>query len=174
MATKQLFLLRHAKSSWDDPGLNDHDRPLAPRGRKAVKLLAEHVRVREIHPTQVLCSSSRRTLETLDGVAPGGEALIEEDIYGASCDQVLERLRSVPDTAESVMVIGHNPAMQVLVLRLIGSNGRVSADEGPDLDELRRKFPTGALATLRFDCSWRELSAGCAELVDYVRPRTLA
>jgi phosphohistidine phosphatase len=176
MASKQLFVLRHAKSSWEDPGLDDHERPLAPRGRKAVKLLSEHVRRVGITPVQVLCSSSRRTLETLEGVSPGGEALIEDDLYAASCDQLLERLRGVPADTESVMVIGHNPAMQMLVLRLAGQNGtfRSQAPAGADLDELRRKFPTGALATLAFDCAWAELSAGCAELVDYVRPRALA
>ena len=72
-STRKLFVLRHAKSSWDDPLLDDHDRPLAPRGRRAVELLAKHVRARSIEPTQVLCSSAlRRTRETLDGVAPTG------------------------------------------------------------------------------------------------------
>jgi len=176
MSTKQLFVLRHAKSSWDDPGLDDHERPLAPRGRRAAKLLAEHVRHAGIAPSQVLCSSSRRTRETLEGVSPAGEALIEDELYGASCDQLLERLRGVPAGTESVMVIGHNPAMQMLVLRLAGRNGARTEQvpAGVDLDELRRKFPTGALASLSFTCNWAELSAGCAELVDYVRPRTLA
>ncbi len=74
---KRLFVLRHAKSSWDDPGLDDRDRPLAPRGIRSTKLLAKHVRAQGIEPTQVLCSPSRRTRETLEGVAPGGETLIE-------------------------------------------------------------------------------------------------
>ena len=67
---RQLFVLRHAKSSWDDPGLDDHDRPLAPRGQRAVKLLGEHLRDRGVEPDQVLCSSARRTRETLAGVNP--------------------------------------------------------------------------------------------------------
>jgi phosphohistidine phosphatase len=176
MASKQLFVLRHAKSSWDDPGLDDHERPLAPRGQRAVKLLGEHVRRSGIEPAQVLCSSARRTRETLAGVSPGGESLIEPDLYLASCDEVLDRLRRVRAGTDSVMVIGHNPALQMLVLRLVGGNGSShrESDRGHDLDELRRKFPTGALATLEFDCDWGELSAGCAELVGYVRPRTLA
>jgi phosphohistidine phosphatase len=175
---KQLFVLRHAKSSWDDPGLDDHERPLAPRGRRAVELLADHVRRQHIEPAQVLCSSARRTRETFDGVAPGGELLIEPELYEASGDDVLERLRRVPDGTPSVMVIGHNPAMQVLVLRLTGANGGVqSADGDPNVDaklsDLQRKFPTGALVTLGFDCPWSELSAGSAKLVDVVRPRDL-
>ncbi|MBV9338789.1 MAG: histidine phosphatase family protein, partial [Solirubrobacterales bacterium] len=71
--SRQLYVLRHAKSSWDDPMLDDHDRPLAPRGRKAAKLIGEHIQKAGIEPDQVLCSSSRRTRETLDAVAPGGE-----------------------------------------------------------------------------------------------------
>jgi phosphohistidine phosphatase len=173
---KRLFVLRHAKSSWDDPGLDDRDRPLAPRGVRSTKLLARHVRAQGIEPTQVLCSPSRRTRETLDGVAPGGETLIEPELYEASCGTVIERLQRVPEGAASVMVIGHNPTMQMLVLRLIGANGTdraVPDDDTGYVAELQRKFPTGALATLAFDCTWSELGPGCARLVGYVNPKSL-
>jgi phosphohistidine phosphatase len=175
---KQLFVLRHAKSSWDDPGIDDHERPLAPRGLRTVKLLGEHMRTAGVRPAQVLCSSARRTRETFDGVSPGGEVMIEPDLYEASCDGVIERLQRVPDEIPSVMVIGHNPAMQMLVLRLTGANGadpalRSERAGGTDLANLQRKFPTGALATLTFDCAWSELGPGCAELVAYVRPKDL-
>src|SRR5512135_47045 len=83
---KRLFVLRHAKSSWDDPGLDDHERPLAPRGRRAVKSLGEYLRKHQIQPSQVLCSPARRTRETLEGVDPGGELVVEPELYGASCD----------------------------------------------------------------------------------------
>jgi phosphohistidine phosphatase len=169
-ATRQLFVMRHAKSSWEDTGLNDHDRPLAPRGRKAVKALSDHVRSAEIEPVLVLCSSSRRTRETLEGVQPGGEWMIEPELYGAGPSTILDRLRRVPEEARSVMVIGHNPALQVLVLRLAGSG------DGPaegDLAEVQRKFPTGALATLEFDCHWDALGPGCARLASYVKPKQL-
>jgi phosphohistidine phosphatase len=170
---RQLFVLRHAKSSWDDPGLDDHERPLAPRGRRAVKLVGEHLREQDIHPVQILCSSSRRTRETLDGVDPDGERVIEQELYDASCGEVVERLRRVPDETESVMVIGHNPAMQMLVLRLTGANGDGSATVNGELAEVRRKFPTGALATLLIDCAWSELEPGCARLAEFVPPRAL-
>jgi phosphohistidine phosphatase len=172
---RQLFVLRHAKSSWDDPGLDDHERPLAPRGRHAVKLLSEHLRAEGIKPVQVLCSSSRRTRETLEGVRPGGETLIEPELYGASCEAVIQRLRRVPDEISSVMVIGHNPAMQMLVLRLTGANG--SGPSAPAIDsnlaDVQGKFPTGALATLTLDCAWDELAPGCAKLAAYVNPKRL-
>lgn len=170
-ANRQLFVLRHAKSSWEDPGLDDCDRPLAPRGRKAVAVLADHIREHGIRPAQVLCSSARRTRETLDGIAPGGEVLIEPDLYSASVSDVLERLKTVPEDADSVMVIGHNPAMQMLVLRLAGAN-HVTHDD-PNLETVRRKFSTGALATLSFDCGWHDLGPGQAKLTALVRPKDL-
>jgi phosphohistidine phosphatase len=176
-ADKQLFVLRHAKSSWDDPVLDDHERPLAARGVRAVKLLNKYVRDHGIQPTVVLCSTSRRTRETLAGVDPGGETLIESDLYDATCGTLIARLQRVPAETQSVMLIGHNPAMQMLVLRLTGANGdHGNGSTGPleaDLAELQRKFPTGALATLTFECAWNELGPGCARLSDYVRPKSL-
>jgi phosphohistidine phosphatase len=170
--SKRLFLLRHAKSSWDDPGLDDHERPLAPRGRRAIQVLGEHLRDNDIHPVQVLCSSSRRTRETLEGVAPGGEALIESELYNADAEQLVERLRRVSEDVDSVMVIGHNPTLQIIALRLSedgGDNG-----DGTHRAQISQKFPTAALATLSFDCAWSELAPGCARVVDYVRPKAIA
>ena len=168
---KQLFVLRHAKSSWEDPGLDDHDRPLAPRGRRAVKLLGQHIHDSGIRPDLVLCSSSRRTLETLESVAPGGEVLIEPELYAASASEIIERLRQVPDEVGSVMVIGHNPGSQTLVLRLVGDDP--AGSDGSYLSDVQRKFPTGALATLSFNCGWSELAPGRAQLAAYVRPKSL-
>jgi phosphohistidine phosphatase len=175
---RHLYVLRHAKSSWDDPGLDDHERPLAPRGIRATQRLADYVRTAGIAPAQVLCSSARRTRETLDGVRPGGETLIERSLYDASCGTLIERLKRVPAGTPSVMVIGHNPTMQMLVLRLTGANepDHALAAAPPtdhDLARVAQKFPTGALATLRFDCSWGELGSGCATLVAYVSPKSL-
>lgn len=169
-SSKRLFILRHAKSSWDDPGLADHDRPLAPRGRRSVEAIAAHVNAAGIAPELVLCSSARRTRETLEGVAVGGEHVIESDLYGASYEDVLERLHRVPEEIESVMLVGHNPTLQALVLRLADDD---AATNGSLLAEVRRKFPTGALATLTFDGSWQELSPRCARLASYVRPKSL-
>jgi phosphohistidine phosphatase len=166
-ASRQLFVLRHAKSSWDDPALVDHARPLAPRGQRAAELLANYVRREKIRPALVLCSSARRTIETYEGVRPAGELSIESGLYGAGADGLLERLRQVPDATSSVMLIGHNPALQTLVLRLAGANG------GTDLRQVQRKFPTGALATLALDHAWSELRPGAADLVSLIRPRDL-
>jgi phosphohistidine phosphatase len=169
VAVKRLFLLRHAKSSWDDPGLDDRDRPLAPRGRRASELIAGHLRREGIAPSLVLCSSARRTRQTLERVIPALDASdvsIEDGLYGASSGGLLERLREVPEDLESVMLVGRQPAIQELALDLAG--------DGAELARVRAKFPTAALATLLFAGEWSELAPGSAELVAYVKPKELA
>jgi phosphohistidine phosphatase len=166
---KRLLLLRHAKSSWDDPELDDHDRPLAPRGRRATKLMAEHLRRESVAPELVLCSSARRTRETLDRIESAlGKAKveIEPELYAASEQRLLERVQEVPEAFESVMLIGHNPGIERLALSLAGS--------GAELAAIRRKYPTGALATLEFSGRWTELGPGGARLASFVTPKELA
>ena len=161
--SKRLLLLRHAKSSWDDPTLADHDRPLAPRGRKAAKRIGAHLRRQETAVSLVLCSSARRARQTLDLVAPGGRVETESELYGASAGQLLERLRRVPEEAGTVMMVGHNPAIQDLLVSLLREPGDLAA----------QKFPTAALATLAFTGPWRLLEPGRAELTALVIPREL-
>jgi phosphohistidine phosphatase len=132
-------------------------------------MLAEYLKVNAIQPEVVLCSSSRRTLETLEGIGIGGRHVIEHGLYGASADELVARLRQVGDEVKSVMVIGHNPTMQTLVLRLASAARR--ADE---LAQVRAKFPTGALATLSLKSPWCELRPGRAQLTAFVRPKALA
>jgi phosphohistidine phosphatase len=165
MAGRQLFVLRHAKSSWDDPAIDDHERPLAPRGLRAAQVLRQHLERHGISPGLVLCSSARRTRETLAGIQPDGEQVIEPELYGASAGALIERLRRIPEEVTSVMLIGHNPAVQVLVLRL--------AEAGGATEEVRRKFPTGGMATLELDCTWGELAPGRARLTGFIRPKQL-
>jgi phosphohistidine phosphatase len=160
---KRLLLLRHAKSSWDDPALADHDRPLAPRGRKAATLIGEHLNDNEIGVSLVLCSSARRARETLELVQPPGDVSIERGLYGASAEELLKRVREVPDEHHAVMLIGHNPAIEELAVGLAG----------PGADLIGDKFPTGALATLSLSGRWCELAPGRVELESFVRPREL-
>jgi len=171
MATKRLYVLRHAKSSWEGLGLDDHERPLAPRGRRALKVLSSYMRSQAIEPSLVLCSTARRTRETLEGVEPGGQHVIEPELYAVSPGALLERLREIPEGTASVMLIGHNPAVQVLVLRLAAADD--SSPVAGELGEVQRKFPTGALATLEFDCPWDKLGPGKARLTGFVRPKQL-
>ena len=161
--SKVLLLLRHAKSSWDDPALADHDRPLAARGRKAAQRIGARLRSDQTPVSLVLCSSARRARETIELVAPPGELEIDERLYGASAGELLQRLREVPDEVVAVMLVGHNPAMHDLAVELLAGDG----------DQVIGKFPTGALATLTFTGSWRALAAHRAELVTFLKPREL-
>jgi phosphohistidine phosphatase len=160
---KHLLLLRHAKSSWDDPALDDHDRPLAPRGRKAATLIGARLRSDQTSVDLVLSSTALRARETVDLVAPPGTVEIDDRLYGASADELLQRIRQVPDEVESVMLVGHNPAIHDLAAELVAG-----ADE-----QALGKFPTGALATLSFTGPWRSLAPGHARLVTFVKPREL-
>jgi len=170
---KRLYLLRHAKSSWDEPGLADRERPLAPRGRKAAKRIAAYLRREDATPSVVLCSSSVRTRQTLAAILPAldgdPEVLVEEGLYAAGADTLLARIRAVPPEADSVLLIGHNPGIGDLALSLAG---------GGDVDALGRLadgFPTGALATFTVAAdAWDALAAGGAELTAYVVPRELS
>jgi phosphohistidine phosphatase len=164
---KRLYLLRHAKSSWKDTSLPDHDRPLAGRGRRAAKAIARHLREQDLAPQLVLCSTARRARETLERIQSdlcAATVELEHDLYAASADALLERLRRLPDTVESVMLIGHNPGLQDLALDLARSPA----------SDLATKFPTAALATLEIRTSnWQELDHKTAEIVAFVRPRDL-
>jgi phosphohistidine phosphatase len=160
---RTLYLLRHAKSSWDAPSLADHERPLAPRGRRDAKRIAKHLRSRGIQPELVLCSTAVRTRETLDAL--GLDAEFEDGLYAAPSGGLLARIRRVPDAVASVMLIGHNPGLQQLALQL--------ASAGDEVEPLREKFPTAALATLAVDGRWSDLAAGGARLTDYVVPKQL-
>jgi phosphohistidine phosphatase len=162
---KRIYILRHAKSSWKDASLRDHDRPLAGRGRRAAKLIARHMREEGIAPELVLCSTAKRARQTLERIEPalGARSVkVEEGLYGAGEHALLSRLQELPADVGSVLVIGHNPGLQDLALLL--------ARPAP---ELEAKFPTAALATLEFSSDWQGLEPGAAELVGFVRPREL-
>src|SRR3954470_10762829 len=158
---KTLHLLRHAKSSWDDGRLTDHERPLSARGVQAAQRIAGHFSRTQIRPDLVLCSSAVRTQETLAAIATAlgdkTEVRIEAELYGASEYELLARVRSVPDSIGGLLVIGHNPGIEDLAMSL---------DDGTDpavTARLREKFPTGALITLAFrGRHWRDLTSGSA------------
>ena len=167
---RTLFLLRHAKSSWADPTLEDHDRPLAPRGRRAARCIADHLSAQAVRPQLVLCSSARRARETLAELTPvlgdQVEVVVSDDLYGANADEMLGQLRELGRDTASVMIVGHNPGMHDLSLELTGDGDEAA------ISQLHTKFPTGALATLQLGkASWDELTAGQAYLADLVLPR---
>ena len=167
---RHLYLLRHAKSSWDDADVPDHDRPLAPRGERSMKAMARHLRHAGIHPQLVLCSSALRARQTLQRVLPalgdGVRLEVEEELYSFDSAVLLRRLKRVPAAISSLMLVGHNPAMQDLALRLAGS--------GDALDRIGAKFPTGALAAIEVTSAWSRLRLGDARIASFVTPRELS
>jgi phosphohistidine phosphatase len=162
---RRLHLLRHAKSSWDDPALDDHERPLAPRGRKAAQRIAEHARTTGIAPELVLCSTALRARQTLAALLPvlsgDMEIRLEDALYGAGVDEVLARVREIDDRISSALVLGHNPTLHELALFLSGRS------------DVLDRFPTGALATLALPTGWAALDEGGAELEGVAFPREL-
>lgn len=166
---RRLYLLRHAKSSWTDPALADHDRPLAGRGRRAAAAMAAHLAEQAIAPDLVLCSTSVRTRETyarIERALRGAPVRYERRVYAASADDLLALVRAVPDACASVLVIGHNPGLEDLALALARPSG--------ERDAVRAKFPTGALVALEpGGARWAELALGSATLAAFTRPRDL-
>ena len=146
VGVRTLFLLRHAKSSSADPTLADHDRPLAPRGRRA----AQRSPITS-GPKQCVrrscCARRRGERETLTELRPAlgdqAEVLVTDDLYGADAAELLHRLGEVDQNIASVMIVGHNPGLHDLALELTG-DGDAAA-----ISQLHTKFPTGALATLQ-------------------------
>ena len=168
-----LYLLRHAKSSWEDPSIEDFDRPLASRGRQAGETMAGYMRLADVRPDLVLCSSSLRTRQTLKRILPAFAADVpveyEDALYHDGAGELMTRLRRVPDCFTSVLMIGHNPALQALAVRLAG-------DGDPDARaRLETKFPTAGLVTLVLRRErWQDLGPDACELHSFVVPRELA
>lgn len=167
-----VSLLRHAKSSWADTNLKDFERPLAERGVSAALNIGAFMAGRGIQPELILCSSSKRTRETLDmaleAFSGKPKVMYEDSLYHASSGAMLAMLRSLPSALRHVMIVGHNPGLHALALDLFGTGER-------DLMvSISRKFPTTALAGITFPVEeWRWLQVGEGQLALFVTPKTL-
>lgn len=167
---KQLYLLRHAKSSWDDPGIDDFDRPLNKRGRRAAAIISDFVRANQLRPAAVLCSPAKRTRQTLElmSSALGDDMPVTFDmrLYEATRQTLLARLTELSADLPSVLLVGHNPGLQRLALHLLSST-----DSSPAVVQMQEKYPTGALAVLsaKID-AWSNLAGGTCTLDRFLRP----
>lgn len=170
---KRLHFLRHAKSSWDAPELEDFERPLADRGVRAGAVMAAALAGRGLRVDQVLVSPARRTRQTFDALHPlfdGVPVVFEQRLYVFSAAKLLDRLRDLPDTLSSVLVIGHNPALHELAMALTERQEPATTD----LAALRDKFPTAAYALM--SCAvdrWGDLAPGVGRLDAFLRPKDL-
>lgn len=169
--TRRLILLRHAKSAWPDE-VPDHERPLAPRGRRDAPAAGRWLRKSGYVPDRVLCSTARRARETWQlaeeklGVHPA--TVFEDRVYGASIADLLDLARRTPADIGALAIVGHDPAMRGLTLELVGEHPGDAEAEA--LGRVRAKYPTAAIAVLSFPGDWAGLSPGQAHLAEFVAP----
>ena len=161
---KTLILLRHAKSSWANPEMDDIDRPLNKRGKRAAADLGAWLRREGWIPDEVLCSAARRTRETFDRLKLAScDPTLREDIYEAPPGRLLAALQGA--TGETVMMVGHNPGIGALAQYLAATK-----PQHPRFDD----YPTGAVTILRFDIAdWAEIQPGTGEVAVFVTPHDL-
>src|SRR5438034_11085362 len=151
-----LTIMRHAKSSWDAPGLADFDRPLNDRGRKAARRIGRELKRRRVRFDQVIASPALRVRETLDELAEGYggsfDVRFDPQVYAASVDTLFDCVRHIPETVHAPLLVGHNPGLQQLVLRLTQDD-----DVSRRVEE---KFPTAAFALIELPAvRWDEVTA---------------
>jgi len=166
---RRLILLRHAKSAW--PDVPDHERPLAPRGQRDAPDAGRWLRKSGLIPDLVLCSTARRARETWalaeDKLRAQPEVVFEQRVYGASAAELLDLARETASRVGTLMIVGHDPAMQSLTLELADPE---LGEDTQALSRVRDKFPTAAIAVMAFTVGWPQLGPGEARLANFAVP----
>jgi len=157
---KTIYILRHAKSSWDNPNLADFERPLNKRGLAAAPFIGEIIYKNKFQPDSMLSSPAKRAKQTAVLVRAAGkieaEIRFDERIYEASPQQLLQVISELETVSESAMLIGHNPGLEGLIKFLTGEN---------------RAMPTATLAVIDLEVqNWQETIAECGNLRALIRP----
>jgi phosphohistidine phosphatase len=168
----RLMLLRHAKSSWDAAGVKDFDRPLNARGRHAAPLMGRHMAAHALLPDRIVCSTARRTRETLAGLLSHFDRDLDirltGDLYESGRGDYLDVIRAFGATARQLLVIGHNPAMQEVAVDLVGAGNPML------ISAIAADYPTAALAVIDFpEKKWSEINPRGGRIVAFFRPREL-
>lgn len=168
---KTLYFLRHAKSDWSDMSLPDYERPLNGRGRRACVKIGLNLQRMDVCPERVLCSTATRAQETIERVMSAGDhswpVTSEASLYGAGADRILSLIRQQPDDCSSLLLVGHNPGFQDLVVGLSGEE----AEDGL-IARAARKLPTGAFAEIAFaEDSFRQVGLGSGCLRQFIKPK---
>ena len=167
---RQLLILRHAKSAWDTDAASDFDRPLAKRGRKDAPRMGKWLRKSGLTPDYVISSPALRAQQTaIEACKAMGidrkQIHWEPRLYGAGAATLLAVLGACPAEPATVMIVGHNPGLEMLLQHLCGGNTPVSADG--------KLLPTATVARLRMPEVWDNLPRGAADRVAITRPRSL-
>ncbi|WP_375285531.1 histidine phosphatase family protein [Sphingomonas sp.] len=169
---KTLTLLRHAKSGWDDPVARDFDRPLNPKGKRAAVAMGRHLRGLSLAFDHVVASPAQRVIETI-GEFEGGfgtrlEPAWDRRAYLASPATLLDIIRETPADTARLLLVGHNPGLEELVLLLV-------ADAADGLrDQVEEKYPTASVAEIAFAVQdWADVAPGTGRLERFIRPRDI-
>jgi phosphohistidine phosphatase len=167
---KILTILRHAKAEIGSAVQGDHERGLNERGVQAALAMGNYLSRRNEHLDLVLCSTSRRTRQTLEQLhlQPEPEIVFNEKLYLASANEVLAAIAQLPETVTNILILAHNPGLHQLCLKL--------AHKGDEslIDVLSMKFPTCAMARFNVAGSWQTLGADGAELAEFITPKALS
>lgn len=168
---KTLFVMRHAKAERDSDTGRDFDRPLAKRGWRDAEAVGREMLARDLVPDAVLSSPAKRAAETVAAFASGYGELdpsYEPGIYNAPADRLIDIVRNVDDSSERLLIVGHNPGFQDLVLRLAGDDLCERSDHIVD------GFPTAAIAAVELPAErWREIAERSGRIVELILPRDL-
>ena len=161
---RTLIFLRHGKSAYP-PATSDHDRPLADRGEREAALAGDWLREHAPRIDLVLCSSARRTRDTLAATKIDAPVTFVPELYGADDRSIIEEIGLVEPAIRTLLVIGHWPGIPDATLTL------ASNDTGEAAERIRSKYPTSALAVLHTERDWDNLAPGCCTLVTFHVPR---
>ncbi len=168
----RLLLMRHAKSSWDNPETADYERPLSSRGQQAAPAMGAFMAERDLIPTRILCSAAQRARETLALLLPhltgDIDICIAQRLYQSDAPGYLTAVREYGGTDLTVLLIGHNPAIEDFahVLAPMG--------DAAGLASMKAKYPTCALAIIGFDLAhWRDIGPGEGRLISFNTPKTI-
>ena len=160
---KTLWLLRHAKSSWSDSSLDDHERPLNERGRRGAQTVGKFMKQTKLEPPLVLCSTAIRARETFEillevtGFAP--ETEYRQSLYLSSRHGLIDHITSLAESSNAVMIVGHNNGMEELLAYLTGAE---------------KRMPTAALAEIKFDIDdWQQVKRNSGKLQWLITPKEL-
>lgn len=167
--TRELLILRHGKSDWS-AGTDDYNRPLKKRGKRGAQVIAKWLQDRALTPDYVVSSPATRAIDTTRRVLQAmalesSEIHTDERVYDASLEQLLDVLRDCSPEAERVLLVGHNPGLENLLLYLVPTP--------PMLPDDGKLMPTAALASLTMPDDWQSLSEGSARLLHLVKPSAL-
>lgn len=153
---KKLYLLRHAKSSWEDSYLEDFHRPLNNRGKNQIKVMKDFISKNKIEPELILCSTASRTILTYNGIFSGNETIFMDNLYHATSQEIMDIIKNVDKDINSLLIIGHNPGLNEFASELVGYQSNIQ---------------TCSLLEIEISIKhWYEINTNNSKFVSYTNP----